>query len=78
MIFEKKQLSSIVKGKIAEVQDFLSITIESEQDPDRNVLFYTVNPTKIPYSVILNFSQLQNMTTAGGGNVTGIALPERK
>lgn len=56
---------------------YAQITIESEQDSDRNVLFYAVNPTKIPYSVILNFSQLQNMTTSGGGNVTGIALPGR-
>lgn len=53
------------------------ITIETEQDAERNILFYAVNPTKIPYSVILNFSQLQNMTTSGGGNVTGIASPGR-
>lgn len=53
------------------------ITIETEQDSDRNVLFYAVNQTKIPYSVVLNFSQLQNMTTPGGGNVTGIASPGR-
>ena len=53
------------------------ITIEPERDPDGNVLFYAVNPTKIPYSVVLNFSQLQNMTTSGGGNVTGIASPGR-
>lgn len=56
---------------------FAQITIESEQDADRNVVFYAVNPTKIPYSVVLNFSQLQNMTTPGGGNVTGIASPGR-
>jgi hypothetical protein len=56
---------------------FAQITIESEQDSDRNVLFYAVNPTKIPYSVILNFSQLQNMSSSGGGNVTAIASPGR-
>lgn len=53
------------------------ITIETELDNERNVLFYAVNPTKLPYSVILNFSQLQNMTTTGGGNVTAIASPGR-
>lgn len=53
------------------------ITIETESDKDRNVLFYAVNPTSIPYSVILNFSQLQNMTTSGGGNVTAVASPGR-
>jgi hypothetical protein len=53
------------------------ITIETEQDSERNVVFYAVNPTKMPYSVILNFSQLQNMTTPGGGNVTAIASPGR-
>lgn len=56
---------------------FAQITIETERDSDGNVLFYAVNPTKIPYSVVLNFSQLQNMTTSGGGNVTGIASPGR-
>lgn len=56
---------------------FAQITIETEQDSDRNVLFYAINPTKIPYSVIMNFSQLQNMTTSGGGNVTAIASPGR-
>lgn len=56
---------------------FAQITIETEQDSDRNVLFFAINPTKIPYSVILNFSQLQNMSTSGGGNVTAIASPGR-
>jgi len=53
------------------------ITIETERDPDGNALFYAVNPTKVPYSVILNFSQLQNMSTPGGGNVTALASPGR-
>jgi hypothetical protein len=56
---------------------FAQITIESEQDSDRNVQFFAINPTKIPYSVVLNFSQLQNMSTSGGGNVTAVALPGR-
>lgn len=69
--------SSLLLSFLLVTQVSAQITIETEQDSDRNVLFYAVNPTKIPYSVVLNFSQLQNMTTSGGGNVTGIASPGR-
>lgn len=53
------------------------ITIETERDKDNNVNFYANNPKEIPYSVILNFSQLQNMTTPAGGNTTAVANPGR-
>jgi murein DD-endopeptidase MepM/ murein hydrolase activator NlpD len=53
------------------------IKVESERDNDGNVLIFATNTELIPYSVILNFSTLQNLTTTGGGNVTAIALPER-
>lgn len=53
------------------------ITIEAERDKDNNVNFYANNPTAIPYSIILNFSQLQNMTTPGGGSPTAVAGPGR-
>lgn len=56
---------------------FAQITLESEQDADRNVIIYAVNTAKIPYSIIINFSQLQNMTTPGGSNVTAISSPGR-
>lgn len=56
---------------------FAQITIETERDSDWNVLFFAVNPTKLPYPVVLNFSQLQNMTTPGGGNATAIASSGR-
>ncbi len=72
-----KNISSLLFSFFLVSQVSAQITIETEQDNDRNVLFYAVNPTKIPYSVVLNFSQLQNMTTPGGGNVTGIASPGR-
>jgi hypothetical protein len=51
------------------------IKVESERDNDGNVLIFATNTELIPYSVILNFSTLQNLTTTGGGNVTAIALP---
>lgn len=53
------------------------ITIDTERDKDNNVNFYANNPKEIPYSVILNFSQLQNMTTPAGGNTTAVANPGR-
>lgn len=72
-----KIFSSLLFSFFLVSQVVAQITIETEQDNERNVLFYAVNPTKIPYSVVLNFSQLQNMTTSGGGNVTGIVSPGR-
>jgi hypothetical protein len=53
------------------------ITITTELDKDDYVNFYATNPTQIPYTVILNFSNLQNMTTPGGGNTTAVANPGR-
>jgi murein DD-endopeptidase MepM/ murein hydrolase activator NlpD len=53
------------------------ITVDTERDKDNNVNFYATNPTEIPYSIILNFSQLQNMTTPAGGNTTAVANPGR-
>lgn len=53
------------------------ITIDTERDKDNNVNFYANNPKEIPYSVILNFSQLQNMTTPAGGNTIAVANPGR-
>ena len=53
------------------------ITIDTEPDKENNVNFYANNPNEIPYSVILNFSQLQNMTTPAGGNTTAVANPGR-
>jgi hypothetical protein len=53
------------------------VRVDSERDKDGNVLIFATNTESIPYSVILNFSTLQNLTTPGGGNVTAIAPPGR-
>lgn len=54
------------------------VSVDSERDDDGNVLVYATNSASIPYSVILNFSTLQNMTTSGGGAiVTALARPGR-
>lgn len=54
---------------------YAQITIVTERDENGNVMFYSTNPEIIPYSVILNFSNLQNLTSTGGGSVTGLAMP---
>jgi murein DD-endopeptidase MepM/ murein hydrolase activator NlpD len=53
------------------------ITVDTERDKDNNVNFFANNPTDIPYTLVLNFSNLQNMTTTGGGNTTAVANPGR-
>ena len=56
---------------------FGQIKLDSERDKDGNVLIFATNSAAIPYTVILNFSTLQNLTTSGGSLVTGIARPGR-
>lgn len=51
------------------------LEITSERDDQGNVNFFANNLDVVPYTVILNFSQLQNMTTSGGGNVVAVASP---
>ena len=53
------------------------ITIESERDKDNNVNLFATNTADMPYSVLLNFSDLQNMTTPGGGKTVVVANPGR-
>lgn len=53
------------------------VTIESERDKDNNVNLFAINTAEIPYSVLLNFSDLQNMTTPGGGKTVVVANPGR-
>jgi murein DD-endopeptidase MepM/ murein hydrolase activator NlpD len=53
------------------------ITVNSERDKDGNVLIFANNTQSIPYSVILNFTTLQNLTSTGGRVVTAIAPPGR-
>ncbi|GMQ28732.1 M23 family metallopeptidase [Algoriphagus confluentis] len=56
---------------------FGQIEMESERDNDGIVTLYAINRTSIPHTVLINFSQLQNMTTPGGGDVTALASPGR-
>lgn len=56
---------------------FGQIEIETERDKEGVVSFYAINRTPVPHTILINFSQLQNMTTTGGGNVTALASPGR-
>lgn len=53
------------------------ITIDSEWDDDGNLTFFSQNTTIIPYSVLFDFSELQNLSSAGGRYVTSVAMPGR-
>jgi murein DD-endopeptidase MepM/ murein hydrolase activator NlpD len=53
------------------------VTIESERDKENNVNLFATNTAEVPYSVLLNFTGLQNMTTPGGGKTVVVANPGR-
>ncbi|WP_075350287.1 M23 family metallopeptidase [Algoriphagus marinus] len=58
-------------------ESIAQVTVNSERDKDGNVLIFANNTQSIPYSVILNFTTLQNLTSTGGRVVTAIAPPGR-
>jgi hypothetical protein len=72
-----KFLSIFLVFQFLSVLAIAQITIETERDENGNVLFFSKNPEIIPYSVILNFPTLQNLTSTGGGSVMGVAMPGR-
>ncbi|WP_296699338.1 M23 family metallopeptidase [Algoriphagus sp.] len=54
---------------------FSQINIESERDQDGNIILYSVNTENFPYTVMFQFSELQNLTTSSGDVVTAVAMP---
>ncbi len=54
---------------------FSQITTESERDKDGNIILYSINEENIPYTVMFQFSELQNLTTSSGDFVTVVAMP---
>jgi hypothetical protein len=62
---------------IVPLQSFAQITVESERDKDGNVTIFANNSQPIPYSVMLNFTILENLTSSGGRVLTAIAIPGR-
>lgn len=75
--FFMKLLSIFLLFQLISIPAFAQITIETERDDNGNVLFFSNNPEFVPYSVILNFATLQNLTSTGGGSVMGVAMPGR-
>ncbi|WP_289029322.1 hypothetical protein, partial [uncultured Algoriphagus sp.] len=56
---------------------FAQVELESERDEDGNVIFYATNAASIPYSVLFNFSSLNNLATPGGSTPLVVANPGR-
>ncbi|MDN3205009.1 M23 family metallopeptidase [Algoriphagus sediminis] len=56
---------------------FAQVELESERDEDGNVIFYATNAASIPYAVLFNFSNLNNLTTPGGSTPLVVANPGR-
>lgn len=54
---------------------FSQITTESERDKDGNIILYSLNTESIPFTVMFQFSELQNLTTSSGDVVTVVAMP---
>lgn len=72
-----KFLSTFILFQFLSILAFAQITIETEREENGSILFFSNNPEIIPYSVILNFPKLQNLTSTGGGSVMGVAMPGR-
>jgi hypothetical protein len=56
---------------------FAQVNIESEQDDDGNVTIYANNPEVIPYTLVVDFTTLMNLTSSGGRTVFAVANPGR-
>jgi hypothetical protein len=56
---------------------FAQLRFESEYDNDRNVTIYAINPDVIPYTLVIDFTTLSNLTSSGGKTVIAISSPGR-
>lgn len=56
-------------------QSFAQISVESDRQQDGSVVLSTINTAEIPYTVLLNFSSLENLTTTSGNVVIVVAMP---
>ncbi|MGY6742357.1 MAG: hypothetical protein ACXIUQ_06450 [Cecembia sp.] len=54
---------------------FAQVKLESEQDKDGNVTIYANNPEVIPYTLVLDFTTLMNLSSSGGRTVIAVANP---
>ncbi|PSL03007.1 peptidoglycan DD-metalloendopeptidase family protein [Cecembia rubra] len=56
---------------------FAQVKLESEQDKDGNVTIYANNTEVIPYTLVVDFSTLMNLTSSGGRTVFAVVNPGR-
>lgn len=52
---------------------FSQITTQTEREKDGSISIYTTNEDIVPYTVILNFTSLRNLSTPGGKILVGTA-----
>jgi len=72
-----RQLVFIVALVLFHFQSHSQIKIETERDKDNNIRFYAVNDEIIPYSIIIEFKDLVNLTPSGGMKTIAVATPGR-
>lgn len=60
-----------------QTQGVTQVKVVSERDKDNVIRLYAENEGSIPYSVIIEFTELRNLTPSGGMKVFAIANPGR-
>jgi hypothetical protein len=56
---------------------FSQVKLESEQDKDDNIIIYATNTEVIPYTLVVEFTTLMNLSSSGGRTVFAVANPGR-
>lgn len=56
---------------------FAQVKFESEQDKEGNLTIYVNNTEVIPYTLMVDFTTLLNLTSSGGRTVFAVANPGR-
>ena len=69
------RISFFILFFFASVAVSAQVRFESEQDKDGNVSIYAINSDVIPYTVVLDFTSLTNLTSSGGQQVFATANP---
>ncbi|TDQ19450.1 hypothetical protein DFQ04_1271 [Algoriphagus boseongensis] len=54
---------------------FAQVQIVAEQDQDRNLTLFSMNPEKIPYTIRIEFSSLENLESMMGNIIFSVAEP---
>lgn len=71
------RFSFVILLLFVQTYTFAQLKFESENDKDGNVTIYAINPEVIPYTAVLDFTTLSNLSSTGGQTVIAIANPGR-